>query len=232
MIKNIFIDLDDTLWATYENSRESMYEVYSKNNWAEYMQDFETFWQCYWTINENLWEEYRQGRISKYELKTQRFQKLFAGIKEWSQEDILSFNNDFLAHTSTKTALIPDSIEVLSYLHRYYRVYILSNGFREVQSAKINRSGLAPYIDRIILSEDAGCNKPHRGIFQYAFSVTNSRVSESIMIGDSWAADIEGAHNAFIPSVWFNPKENPLPEEKKAKPLYIIKKLKELLLIF
>ncbi|KGN97597.1 HAD family hydrolase [Porphyromonas gingivicanis] len=232
MIKNLFIDLDDTLWATYQNSQESMYEVYKKHNWSEYISDYETFWQRYWSINEGLWEEYRQGRINKHQLKTERFRKLFSGIKEWDDNAILSFNNDFLTGTTTKTALVPGGIEVLSYLHRYYRIYILSNGFREVQSAKINRSGLAPYIDRIILSEDAGCNKPHRGIFQYAFSVTNSRGSESIMIGDSWEADIEGAHNASIPSIWFNPKENPLPQQSKAEPLHIIKDLKELLSIF
>lgn len=229
MIKNLFFDLDDTLWATYENSRESMLEVYNKHNWAQYIGEYNGFWVRYWSINEALWEEYRQGRIDKFQLKMERMRRVFNGLKEWNDNEIATFNDEFLACTSTKTTLLPGAIEVLSYLHRYYRIYILSNGFREVQAAKIERSGLSPYIDRIILSEDAACNKPHRAIFQYAFSTTNSRSSESLMIGDSWAADIEGAHNASIPSIWVNPSEAAIPPESRAQPIHIIKDLRELL---
>jgi len=53
-----------------------------------------------------------------------------------------------------------------------------------------------PYFDKIILSEDAGINKPHPDMFTYALKNTNSKRNQTIMIGDSWDADIVGAHNS------------------------------------
>ena len=144
-----------------------------------------------------------------------------------SDEEILALNRRFLAVTATKTRLVEGALEVMEYLHRYYRIYILSNGFREVQHAKVERSGLLPYIHRMILSEDAGVNKPNAAIFRYACSTTNSRCAESLMIGDSWPADIVGAKNVGMPSIWFNPKGLECSMEGYA-PRHIIGHLKEL----
>lgn len=54
-------------------------------------------------------------------------------------------------------------------------MYVLSNGFREVQYKKIKTQGLKPYFDKIILSEDAGGNKPHRDIFTHALDTWCTR---------------------------------------------------------
>ena len=104
-------------------------------------------------------------------------------------------------------------------------MFILSNGFREVQSLKLQNSGLAPYFDRLILSEDANIQKPHKGIFDYALVNTNSRRNESLMIGDSWDADIVGAYQSRIDQIWFNPKDCP---PKGFIPTFTVKKLDEI----
>ena len=115
-------------------------------------------------------------------------------------------NDEFLERTTVKTKLIPHAMEILEYLRPSYRLYILSNGFREVQFKKLSNSGLSPYFAKMILSEDACIQKPHKAIFDFALKNTNSRRSETLMIGDSWDADIVGAHNAKIDQLWFNPK--------------------------
>lgn len=111
--------------------------------------------------------------------------------------------------TTRKTRLIEGTIELLDYLRPRYRMHILSNGFREVQYKKIENSGLKPYFDKIILSEDAGINKPHPDMFTYALKNTNSRRNQTVMIGDSWDADIVGAHKSRIAQIWFNPTGAP-----------------------
>jgi len=104
-------------------------------------------------------------------------------------------------------------------------MYILSNGFREVQYKKIENSGLMPYFDKIILSEDAGINKPHPDMFTYALKNTNSKRNQTIMIGDSWDADIVGAHNSRIAQIWLNPAgEAPQGFE----PTYTVRSLTEI----
>ena len=216
MIKNLFIDLDDTLWDTYHNNKESLRELYLEEGWQQFAPDYE-----------GLWELYRHDKIDKYTLTLRRMREPMPWLASLSDEEILALNRRFLAATSTKTRLVEGALEVMEYLHRYYRIYILSNGFREVQHAKVERSGLLPYIHRMILSEDAGVNKPNATIFRYACSATNSRCAESLMIGDSWPADIVGAKNVGMPSIWFNPKGLECSMEGYA-PRHIIGHLKEL----
>ncbi len=104
-------------------------------------------------------------------------------------------------------------------------MHILSNGFREVQFKKIENSGLQPYFDKIILSEDAGVNKPHPDIFTYALKNTNSRRNEALMIGDSWEADIAGAQKSRIAQIWFNPADI---SSDGFEPTYTVKTLAEI----
>ena len=227
MIKNLFIDLDDTLWDTYHNNKESLRELYLEEGWQQFAPDYDAFWEKYWIHNEGLWELYRHDEIDKYTLTLRRMREPMPWLASLSDEEILALNRRFLAVTATKTRLVEGALEVMEYLHRYYRIYILSNGFREVQHAKVERSGLLPYIHRMILSEDAGVNKPNATIFRYACSATNSRCAESLMIGDSWPADIVGAKNVGMPSIWFNPNGLECSMEGYA-PRHVIGHLKEL----
>ena len=140
-------------------------------------------------------------------------------------ESVLAINNEFLQRTTTKTRLIEGAIEILDYLRPSYRLFILSNGFHEVQLKKLTNSGLAPYFGKMILSEDAGIQKPQKGIFDYALVNTNSIRHESLMIGDSWEADIEGAYNARIDQLWLNPSKQ---QPRKFTPTYTVGSLDEI----
>ena len=203
--KNLFIDLDDTLWDTYHNNKECLEELYADYRWDQHYASFEAFFDIYMPNNERLWEQYRNHEIDRQTLILERFAFVLRPLGIEDKETILSINADFLKRTGRKTRLIPGAIELLEYLKPRYRLYILSNGFREVQANKLNNSGLAPFIKKTILSEDAGIQKPHKGIFDFALKNTNSRRKETLMIGDSWEADIIGAQQSGIEQLWYNP---------------------------
>lgn len=204
--KNLFIDLDDTLWDTYHNNKECLEELFVDYHWDQHYASFEAFFAIYMPNNENLWAQYRDHKIDRQTLILERFAFVLHPLGITDRETILSVNKDFLKRTGRKTRLVPGAIELLEYLKPKYKLYILSNGFREVQANKLNNSGLAPYIEKTILSEDAGIQKPHKGIFDFALINTNSRRKETLMIGDSWEADIIGAHQSGIEQLWFNPE--------------------------
>lgn len=223
--KSLFIDLDDTLWDTYHNNKECLEELYADYHLDRHYASFEAFFRIYMPHNLSLWARYRTGEINKQTLIVERFRHLLkpAGIEK--VDEILAVNNDFLQRTTTKTRLIDGAIELLEYLRPSYRLFILSNGFREVQSKKLFHSGLSPYFERMILSEDAHIQKPHKGIFDFALINTNSRRTESLMIGDSWEADIVGAHQSKIDQLWLNPQHLPT---KGFTPTYTVGSLREI----
>lgn len=223
--KSLFIDLDDTLWDIHQNAKECLEEIYVDYGYQQYYPTFNDYYNVYMPSNHHLWGLYRQGKIRKDELIVERF---LVPVREFGIDDAAyakSLSDDFLERTTHKTKLIDGAIDLLDYLKPKYRMHILSNGFREVQFKKIENSGLRPYFDKIILSEDANINKPHPDIFTYALKNTNSRRVETLMIGDSWEADIVGARNSRIAQLWFNPAGLPA---QGFQPTYTVKTLQEI----
>ena len=87
-----------------------------------------------------------------------------------------------------------------------------SNGFHEVQYRKLRASNMLQYFQSIILSEDAGVNKPAKEYFDYALEKTGAKRESTLMIGDNFQTDILGAKYAGLDVMWFNPS----PESKHA----------------
>lgn len=71
--KNIFFDLDDTLWAFSANACDTFEEMYVKYGYARFFTSFDHFYSLYQRRNLELWEEYGQGQITKEGLNRQRF---------------------------------------------------------------------------------------------------------------------------------------------------------------
>ena len=69
----------------------------------------------------------------------------------------------------------------------------------------VGRSGQV--FQKVILSEDLGVLKPWPAIFNFALSATQSELCESLMIGDSWEADITGAHGVGMHQAFYNVTE-------------------------
>ena len=223
--KSLFFDLDDTLWDTWHNNRECLEEIFSDYQFDRHYDSFETFFQRYMPHNLMLWKKYRNHEIDRQTLILERFLYMLRPMGITDNEYVLRLNRDFLQRTTSKTKLIQGAGELLKYLKPFYRLFILSNGFREIQALKLQNAGLAPYFEKIILSEDANIQKPHKQIFDFALKNTNSRRNESLMIGDCYEADIEGAHHAKIDQLWFNPSSLPC---KTIIPTYQVRTLGEI----
>ena len=114
------------------------------------------------------------------------------------------FADNFFAVIPTKEKLVPHALEVLKELSSRYNLYILSNGFKELQYKKMHSSGIDIYFKKVILSDDIGVLKPWPKIFHFALSATQSKVEDSLMIGDSWNNDIVGAKGINMQQVFFD----------------------------
>lgn len=202
--KSLFIDLDDTLWDTNANMKASLEELYHTYGLYKWFDSFEQFNDIYHPYNQGLWHKYHHGEIQKEYLIAERFRYPLSCVGvELDTASALKMNDDFLVNTTLKTKLVPHAMELLDHLAPNYKLYILSNGFQEVQYKKMKNSGLDRYFEKVLLSDDIGYNKPHQKIYEYALKTTNSRKEESIMIGDNFDTDITGARNFKMDQIYF-----------------------------
>lgn len=226
--KNLFFDLDDTLWAFSLNARDTFEEMYLKYRYGRFFDSFQHFYTLYQRRNAELWEEYGSGQVTKEELNRQRFLYPLQAVGAEDAALAKSFSDDFFAVIPTKSRLMPHAREVLQYLSPKYNLYILSNGFQELQCHKMRSSGIDGFFKKVVLSDDIGVLKPWPEIFHFALSATQSELRDSLMIGDSWENDITGAKRVGMHQAFYNAAgKTDLPFE----PTYQLSDLKELMQI-
>ena len=66
--KNLFIDLDDTIYDFSAASKESFMETYELLHYERFFKSFEHFYSIYEPYNLELWRIYGEGKITKEEL--------------------------------------------------------------------------------------------------------------------------------------------------------------------
>ena len=168
------------------------------------------------------------GQVSKEELNRQRFLYPLEAVGARDVALAEAFSDDFFSVIPTKNRLMPHAYEVLEYLAGKYNLYILSNGFQELQCHKMRSAGIDRFFKKIVLSDDIGILKPWPEIFHFALSATQSEVRDSLMIGDSWENDVAGAKGVGMHQVFYNVTGK---EELPFQPTYHISNLKELMQI-
>lgn len=224
--KHIFLDFDDTIYDTRGNADIALKELYQHFSLSDYFESFDLFHDRYWKQNTELWAQYSRGEIKKEKLIVDRFLIPLNSVGINDAALALELNNWFLDCTSKKSKLIEGAVPLLDYLKSKYKLHILSNGFVEVQYKKLRNSGVEHYFESIILSEQAGANKPHKMFFDYAMKISGANIEDCIMIGDNFDTDIIGAYNYEIAQIYYNPRS--LPVTELIKPTFQVKSLDEI----
>jgi putative hydrolase of the HAD superfamily len=228
--KHLFFDLDHTLWDFDANAKETLAELYSIFDLDKKIHiAFDDFYPKYLFHNELLWDRYHKGLISSDDLKWKRMWRTLLDFKIADEPLSKEMSGKFLEILPTKKLLFPHTIEILDYLvEKNYFLHLITNGFEATQWSKLNNSGLGKYFTHVITSEGSNSLKPKKEIFDFAMQKAAASLPESIMIGDNLDADIQGAMNAGMDSVFVN-HINAIPV---IKPTYTVTHLQELENIF
>lgn len=221
---HIFFDLDRTLWDFQKNSSESLMDILDKFSLHSLVKDDQLFIEKFNFFNDHLWDHFQSGKIKKIELRKERFRLLLDFFDIKNDELTGEISRYYLNTTPRKTALIPGAKEILEYLCKKHRLYIISNGFYDVQLTKMISSGISRYFQKTFTSDRIGLAKPKVGIFNFAVSTVNARKDESLMVGDDAINDIQGASHAKIDQVYLNRDGISCP----VQPTYEIRELAEL----
>ena len=225
----LFIDLDNTLYDFSGNSREAYSIVYTLLGYERWFDSFEHYYTIYEEYNLQLWALYAEGKITKERLNAERYAHPLRVVGVPDADAVSArFWDEAMKRLPLGQRLMPYAREVLEYLRPRYKLYILSNGFTELQARKMRSAGIDHFFDGVVLSEDIGVNKPNPAIFEHALRVADVSAAEALMIGDNFEVDIEGAQRVGIDQVYYDVAHLSLNEKHCHPPTYTIGSLLEL----
>ena len=209
-IQHVFFDLDHTLWDFDKNSEMAFATIFEKNHPEIAINDFI---EVYAPINQACWKLYQYDLISHEELRYKRLKDSFDALNYAIPDSLIhQIAEDYISILPDNNHLFDGTIELLNYLNPKYHLHIITNGFANVQYKKITNSKIDTYFKTITNSEMAGVKKPNPIIFQYALDLAQAKKENSIMIGDSLEADVQGAIDFGIEALFFNPNKETSPE--------------------
>ena len=224
--QHLFFDLDHTLWDFETNSKETLHELFVLHRLHETLTpNFQLFYETYAFHNKRLWHRYNHGFIRQDELKWKRMWHTLLEFKVGDEHFSKQLSQEYLEILPAKKALFPNTGEILQYLtNKNYKLHLITNGFEKVQWRKLENANIDKYFSNVITSETACSLKPHKEIFDFAINKAGCCYTEAIMLGDNLDADILGAMNAGMDTVFVNH----IKEETTLKPTHIIYHLMEL----
>ena len=223
--KFLLFDLDHTL-LDFDTAEDVALSQLLKEEGVE---DIQAYKDYYVPMNKALWKDLELKKITKAELINTRFAKLFAhfGI----EKDGVYLAERYQFYLSKQGQTFPGVEDLLRKLiSQGYELYAATNGITYIQTGRLKQSGISPYFKEIFISEQLHTQKPDAAFYEKIGAlIPNFDKNQTLMIGDSLSADIQGGNNAGIDTIWYNPHH--LENKTLAHPTYEVDSYQALLLI-
>lgn len=227
-ITAIFFDLDNTLLDHTYASKMAKRELYQQYQAVFGHIPFDELFRVYNHYNDLLWKQLEQGTVTREYVRYQRFANLLAHFG-LPPDLARTLGEKYLGIYGRYWRLYEGVPEVLEYLRSQYPLGLITNGFADVQHQKINQFDLKPYFQVILISDEIGVMKPHRGIFDTAAHQVEQPPDHLLFVGDSYTSDIQGAHQCGWKTVWVRPATQARPDSVADAEVESITELVEML---
>lgn len=231
----LLFDLDDTLIDNLENVR------YAYTKMVNYMDEDYTLegFKKWYELDKQFWLDFHDNKIvvpDEYSKSQELFVKYVRSLRyqlyfenKISIEKAFEINDIFLSSLEEVVVPIKGAYETLQYLKEKYKIVIATNGPSLAAKVKLEKIGCYKFIDSIFSADmtEKTVTKPKKEFFDELEGYLGFYEKDKMLIiGDSLHSEVEGGMNSGIDSVWYNAKDEKLPE--KYIPTYVIKKLSNL----
>jgi putative hydrolase of the HAD superfamily len=203
-ITAVLFDLDDTLFDHWACTRAALAGLRERLPLLGRMPAGEVETE-HGRLLEDLHLRVLAGGMTVDQARVERFRRLLAFAGEAASEEAAAgaaaaYRAAYLAHWRP----VNGALELLGALHGRVSTGVVTNNVAVEQRQKVAACGFGLLLDAVVISEEAGVTKPDPRIFRLALDALGCEAAETVMIGDAWATDIEGARAAGIRPVWFN----------------------------
>ena len=211
MTRAVLFDLDDTLFDHQGCARDALAAVQRQHDALRTL-PFESLERAHAGFLEELHLEVMLGRVPLETARIERFRRLLeaVGVADAANHATglaAAYRETYLG----RRRAVAGAAALMAAIKRHAALGIVSNNLLDEQQDKLRICGLEEFVDALVVSEEVGVSKPDPAIFRVALDRLHVRAEEAVMVGDSWAADVEGALGAGIHAIWFNPAGAPVP---------------------
>tara|TARA_R110001592_G_scaffold67975_8_gene208286 strand:+ start:666 stop:1409 length:744 start_codon:yes stop_codon:yes gene_type:complete len=231
MLKALFLDLDETLCDTL-GANERAKQLMARDIETQYGVNIngQVFADEYVAGIYREWSDDQRARYmpiieqqSEETFRLQLIRDLLAerAVDNISDDTAKAHQDKFDSDRLRAFDFYPGIVDFLIEARKMFILVVITNGPEFSQVPKVKQVNLAEYVDHIIIGGQEPEQKPAASIFNKALKLANCQASEAVHVGDSLAADIAGAHNSGITSVWIQ-HQQPLDAELGINPHHIV----------
>lgn len=196
----ILLDADNTLFDFDACEKQAFYRAMTKLG----ILPTDALYSRYSAINDACWKALERGELTREALQATRYRRLAEEFSLSIDPDLA--NDTYLSCLAQTDVLYPGAVEFVKALAKTAKLYIVTNGLARVQTGRLERSPIFPYIEKVFISEMVGAAKPDSAFFEaVAKGIDGFDPTRAIVIGDSLTSDIKGANNASLACIWYNP---------------------------
>ncbi|THF88067.1 HAD family hydrolase [Deinococcus sp. KSM4-11] len=210
-LRAVILDLDDTLFDDTACTRAGLGALATRHGIDLHPDDlFARHAAHIHAIDPLLF----RGEIDAHGARVLRFTRLLTelGVPNPDGEGAtVTYRESYRAHWQ----LLAGANTLLHTLRgRGLKTAILTNYVREVQHEKLSHFGLDALVDAVLCIEDVPAPKPAPGAYHAACAALDVAPAQTVMVGDSWTNDVQGARDAGLHAVWINRRglAAPLPD--------------------
>jgi putative hydrolase of the HAD superfamily len=230
--KAILLDLDDTIVALSGSADPCWRQVCER---LSCQVDGLTPQALFDVIKESrawFWSDpqrHQRGRMdleaARCEIVARAFDRLGIDAPELANEVADTFSRE----RDEGIYLLPGATEALRHFQQQgVRLALVTNGMADSQRRKIERFGLAPFFECIVIEGEFGVGKPDGRVYAYALAQLNVLPEEVWMAGDNLEWDVAGPQWMGIKGIWIDLAGSGLPEDSAVRPDLIVGSLAEL----
>ena len=229
-IKAVLFDMFDTIMMIRKNHdfySPTLMRTYRFLNKKGIDVSFDTFEKAYVKTRDELYakvdadlgEPHFNVRVSET-LKSLEYNY------DVSSSLVTEATSEFCEEFMTYVYLDQDAKTVLQALHRKYKIGIVSNfAIPECIDKLLKTHGLDELLSVVVVSAAVNKRKPSQEIFENALKALDVSAEETVFVGDTLDADVEGAKGVGMRAVYI---ERRIQDAGRYKPDKTIKRLGEL----
>ncbi len=204
-LKAVLFDLDDTLYDNYHSSHSALAVLHDQFACLR-QTSLDELERQYGDLLEHYHSKVLSGEMALDEARRARFADLLRRYDASASLDLIDEVGARYRQAYYESAsVVAGAVALLEQLRADgLKIGLVTNHMVDEQMGKLRRCGLDHLVDVLIISEAVGVAKPHPHIFAAALEQLGCTADEVVMVGDSWSADIVGAHAAGIRAIWLN----------------------------